>query len=231
MTRNFLILAAALVLSSSAGAQTSVPNTFTANTPANAEDVNANFGALVTAINALDTRVTALEAGGGGGGALTMADVAGTWQVHSLETEHAARDDAGASILGSYLIDSTVTLNANGTFSISDTDNGVRVLTTVFKGPCDPAVPEGAACVYDNIINDVVEGGTDSDTGTWTLSGQIITLTFSGSPPETQDLMVSADGNMLVTTFVEDEAIPDGGSTMRLRLLSLAIGIKTAPAP
>lgn len=64
-----------------AQAQTSVPNTFTAGTPAKASEVNANFQALVTAINGLNTRVSKLE------GKITSADMIGTYVLHRLQTE------------------------------------------------------------------------------------------------------------------------------------------------
>ncbi len=69
-------------ISTLASAQTSVPNTFVAGQPAKAADVNADFQALVTAINALTTRVTKLE-----GTTVAAADLAGTWTFIGYQDE------------------------------------------------------------------------------------------------------------------------------------------------
>ncbi|MDN5923889.1 MAG: hypothetical protein L0H70_02690 [Xanthomonadales bacterium] len=61
LSRAALVVAlalAAIFASTAATAQVSVPNTFVANTPAKASEVNANFTALVNAINTLQATVT-----------------------------------------------------------------------------------------------------------------------------------------------------------------------------
>jgi len=55
------ITSLALLLIASVGMAQSVPNTFTAGTPARAADVNANFTDLDTRVNGLDTRLTTSE--------------------------------------------------------------------------------------------------------------------------------------------------------------------------
>ncbi len=56
-----LITSLALLLIASVGMAQSVPNTFTAGTPARAAEVNANFADLDTRTNGLDTRLTTGE--------------------------------------------------------------------------------------------------------------------------------------------------------------------------
>lgn len=81
-TLNKIFTAAALItFASFANAQTEVPNTFEGGTAALATEVNANFDALIDAIDALSAEVDALEA------AAPTSDVAGrdyllfsTWQ-------------------------------------------------------------------------------------------------------------------------------------------------------
>lgn len=57
-----VVAVAALAAVAARAAPITVPNTFTANTPAKAADVNANFTAVVSGVNGLDTRVSTLEA-------------------------------------------------------------------------------------------------------------------------------------------------------------------------
>ena len=106
-----IALAIVLCLASvGVSAQVSVPNTFAAGTPARAADVNANFQALVTAINAIGTRVAKLE------GQITAADLVGTYTLHQLQTELGGGTSERVAV---YTGGGTVTLAANGTGTIS----------------------------------------------------------------------------------------------------------------
>lgn len=57
----YMLLGAALAVSGTILAATIIPFQFTAGQTARAEDVNANFNAVATGINGVDSRVTALE--------------------------------------------------------------------------------------------------------------------------------------------------------------------------
>lgn len=81
-----------LLLSSAVFAETTVPYTFVSGTAAKASEVNANFAALVTAINNLETRVTTLEASVA---PVTAASLAGTYDVYEVTTDV---DDLGTSV-------------------------------------------------------------------------------------------------------------------------------------
>ena len=61
MLRNSHLLVAGLLLAGTASSQTEVPHTFEPGQAARASEVNANFGALETAINAQDSRLSSLE--------------------------------------------------------------------------------------------------------------------------------------------------------------------------
>lgn len=110
--RTFSIAAtfAALVLTGTASAQVSVPNTFAAGAPARAADVNANFQALVTAINALTTRVSKLE------GSIVSADLVGTYALNRFQSELGGGASQRVAV---YTGDGTVTFAAGGGASIS----------------------------------------------------------------------------------------------------------------
>ena len=88
-----------------------VPHTFTDGTPALAEEVNANFGALVSALDALTARVNALES-------TTTASLAGTYDYFEIGVDVDQNSSSGFSIAGSGTT-GTVVLNANGTGTIS----------------------------------------------------------------------------------------------------------------
>ena len=89
-----------------ASAQVTVPNAFTAGAPARAADVNANFQALVTAINSLGTRVSKLE------GQIASADLVGTYAINRFQSELGG----GASErVAMYTAEGTATLAADGT--------------------------------------------------------------------------------------------------------------------
>lgn len=103
-----IIALSLLILSASASAQISVPNTFAAGDPARAADVNDNFQALVTEINALSSRVTKLE------GQVTSSDLVGTYTINQFQSE---LGDGGH--VAAYTGGGTVTLAADGTGTIS----------------------------------------------------------------------------------------------------------------
>ena len=56
-----LFISALCLASQFAHAALVVPNTFTANTPANASEVNANFNAITTFVNSLSTKVASIN--------------------------------------------------------------------------------------------------------------------------------------------------------------------------
>lgn len=90
-------------------AQVTLPNTFTAGSPARAAEVNANFQALTTALNGLTTRVAKLE------GQITANDLVGTYAVSQFQTELGGAPAARVAV---YTGGGSVTLAANGTGSL-----------------------------------------------------------------------------------------------------------------
>ncbi|GEM_PF-3464466 len=100
-----------------------VPNTFEAGAAATAASVNANFSALITAIDAIGSRVTALEAGTTSSGNVTREDLVGTNYCISFfgDLGQGAADPGGdfASI-GSYVGSSKleITSTTAATFTV-----------------------------------------------------------------------------------------------------------------
>ena len=75
-------------------------------------------------------------------------------------------------------------------------------------------------------ISDLPESDVESDSGTWSVDGNELTLTFAEEEGDSLVYTLDASGNMLLQTYVEDDDIPDNGSVQRSRLLGLAIGVK-----
>lgn len=82
----------------------SVPHTFTAGTVASAAEVNANFEALVAAVNALEAKL----------GPHSMASLAGTYDYFEVKIDVDNLSASSKSIAGGAST-GTIVLNANGT--------------------------------------------------------------------------------------------------------------------
>jgi hypothetical protein len=94
-------------------AQTTVPFSFSAGSPARASEVNSNFQALVNSLNSLTARVAKLE------GQISAADLAGSYTVAGLQI----------GLINNNLVETisyggTLILAANGTFSLTLVGNG-----------------------------------------------------------------------------------------------------------
>lgn len=108
--RTFIVATSIAVLCTAATAQVTVPNTFAAGAPARAADVNANFQALVSGINAIGSRVSKLE------GQITSADLAGTYAINQFQTELGGGASQRVAV---YTGGGTASFAANGTGTIS----------------------------------------------------------------------------------------------------------------
>lgn len=145
-------------------AQTTLPYTFAPGTVAKASEVNANFQALLAAVNKLE-------------GAITAADVAGTYALASFGVNMTGVPPPGATGGSSARIEHTstngvATFNANGTFSVSpETTTGGAVVFS-FLNQAGTVVTATAAS--QNAAPPPTVGGT------WTLSGKTLTLAVTG---------------------------------------------------
>lgn len=149
--RSVLVALSMTVLCGVASAQTTVPNTFTAGTAAKAAEVNANFQALATAINALATRVARLD------GPPTAAGLAGTYAVNGIQTELVPGSGSGRVIV--YTYEGTATFAANGTGTFSLNSKGHNLLFT------SPLTTTRSA----------VNSSTGATPFTWSLAGNTLT--------------------------------------------------------
>lgn len=190
---------ALLLVSAGALAQTTIPNTFTAGSPARASEVNANFTALANAANALDARLDALEAANG---ALTAADVAGTYRVLSVRNSNGSLSATRRFFSSSGSTEGTVTFNANGTFTgtfdnRSNSYSGkaqtcasgaANTSSTSINGTPHNHQYTAANCDQnaDAFTSNVGNNLGQADSGTWTLGpGNAITVSAGGDAPLT----------------------------------------------
>jgi len=164
----YLCLIALCTLGNTAVAQVTVPHTFTSGTPARADEVNANFQALVNAINALGERVDKLE------GPLTAADIAGTYHMENLQigVDAPSGDTEVIAYRGPF------TLAANGTF------------TTTFTGrahsDAGPTNDDGAITGTWTFANGVVTASVpgDLDVNLYPVAGgQLLVAVLEGGEP------------------------------------------------
>jgi hypothetical protein len=154
----------ALSLLSSAALAASVPNTFTAGDTARASDMNANFAAVVTALNTLEAKVAALEAVVG---PQTMASLAGTYDLFDVAVDVDSAGAGQATIAG-LAVYGTVVFNANGTGSNSS--------NTQYR-----QVALATSTVDANNTNTTVQVSsnpwTNSDPFSWSFANGVVTVT------------------------------------------------------
>lgn len=147
--------------------------TFQAGTPAKADEVNANFQALIEAINenanAIEANATAiLSLNNGGNTVLDLDD--SVFKFKGLGLYSGADSDQHGDHIASGLmaIDATLTLSSDGNYSWVESQfkDVVTRLTSEDNGT-DPNTQKAVA---------EVESETVTTNGTWSLNGQVLTL-------------------------------------------------------
>ena len=146
-----LVVTLCVFLSAAVNAQVTVPNTFTAGTPAKASEVNANFQALVTAVNSLTARVGKLE------GQVTAADLAGTYSLHQFQTE-----------LGGGVAQRVATYTSNGTATVTLAANGAVTISSVTSQGHQLNLPGGTLTA--------INANEPAGNSTWALVSGRVTL-------------------------------------------------------
>lgn len=142
--------------------------TFSASTPAVAAEVNANFAALIAAINDNSQRIDALESVVGDG------SVAGTYTFIELAVELAANSgtavEDGYSEITTFSSSGSFTLDANGTFNGTINENRSSLVDAV-NGDCLSSCRQAFDPDFGN-------PGSEPLSGTWTDDGATVTLTL-----------------------------------------------------
>lgn len=219
----------ALSTFSAAALAASVPNSFTAGTPAVAAQVNANFTALVNAASALETQAAALEtklaaletkvaALENANTAITADDVAGSYQMLTLESATAGnatnRLFASESSSSDVALTFTKTSETGGTFSYT-----ASVKSTGFYGQTNEC-NFGGSCTAGGFVETGNHDESDSGSGTWALgSGNTVVVTTPDGAPLT--VYFSKRGQ--VGFAVEVEADSDANVSGRRYSLNMMI--------
>ena len=199
---NLLTASALVTLSSIAFAQTDVPNTFEANTPAASSEVNANFDALATAIDALASRVTALENASPGDGQDTVTgNVDGrTYRAFQVDREIIAEDGVVVEDL-LFTNDLMLTFGAGGMVEIQS------------------SITEGVIVSNGSIF---IETELENPPATYLQTGQSVVITVvEGDETDSFEFIFSPDG----TSFISHLS---GGSDTEI-IGGLIVGVETVP--
>lgn len=136
--------------------------------------VQGQLNSLSSKINTLNSEVAALQAG-----TVTAAGLVGNYSLISTLYSHDASGGTGLNIT-SQLVQSTLTLNANMTFSMSQTkDESQLQLTSSSTGQNSS---DDLVTVASQVVTSVTSSVTPtnvvkSPTGTWSLLGSTLTLT------------------------------------------------------
>lgn len=142
--------------------------------------VQSQLNSLSSKITALTTRVKDLEKG-----TVTTAGLVGNYTFISTSYNHDASGGTGLNITYQ-LVQSTLTLNANMTFSMSQTKSESQLqLATASTGQSSSSdlvsvAPQVLTALTSSVTpTNVVK----SPTGTWSLSGNTLTLTPDSANP------------------------------------------------
>lgn len=199
------------ILSGTVFAQTTVPHTFTAGTAAQASEVNANFAALVAAINALESVNTPL----------TAADVAGTYQLLAIASMTGSLATTKKAASASETNNGTLTFNVNGNFTgvITSRSNEFNV-----KGQdcvnsatsTDIAFPglntqhahgySASLCNQDSTVflSQAVNDLNQAISGTWALNAGTSTITVTPAAESALLVYISKRGGVGFAVEVSD---------------------------
>ncbi|RLL50791.1 hypothetical protein D8Y20_10930 [Mariprofundus sp. EBB-1] len=128
MKQIFIAVAASLIMTSTASAGVlTIPNTFTAGSPAVAADVNANFAAGKTAVDDNNTRITANTASAGTNTTDIAANVSNITTLQNSKAGYAtAVNNSGSPTT---IIAMTTTGQAIVTLTITAPANGFAIVT------------------------------------------------------------------------------------------------------
>lgn len=211
--KNFkhMILAGAVATvfaGSAVAAEVGQVTTFTSGTPAVAAEVNANFQALISAINDNNSRIATLEAAQAASDSVSgryykLRDMGWIMAAHRVgQTQDMPVGDYsvqdGFARIGFYHGNLDIHFNANGTFTLTGADFDAEMFVN-------------SSSEIGAVAADV------SETGTWVQDGHDVTLTFTaeqGQEPEVFPLTASKgaqilnanDGNLREIT--QDEFAP-----------------------
>ena len=193
---------------------------------ATAAGVDANFQALITAINDNAQRIDALEAAAGTPASLTDVVSGSTYTVAFMGNIIGKYSDALSPYNSAYL-------QGFGGKSIL-TFNGDGSMTENFQGENNREIQFEPNCTYNEVEmteecnftpDDESVGVEPPTTGSWSITGSTLYVTFAGET-DPEEFMLTADGTMFVLMnsdfFQESDEFGSNDDYEH----SIAIGIK-----
>lgn len=202
--KSLLVFVSTLCLFNAANADevdSSSVTTFEDGSPAVAGEVNANFQALINAINDNAAAIAALESSGSAesnsvsGATFTLNQIGIINRGQQGVEGGMAAFATTANLSQQY----TLVLNSDGTFAFSGSESEGELNT-----------------ITGNVILQS-QGAAQSETGTWSQNGSTLNLSIGAS------WTVSADANVIILSEFKTE--PDGGGTRTES--SFLVGVRT----
>jgi hypothetical protein len=193
---------------------------------ATAAGVDANFQALISAINDNNDRIAALEDAAGTGGSLEdkisgatfnivyLGSIIGTYQDQSSSNYGYLEGFAGSSLL---------TLETDGTIT-EVWQEALREIGLERVSDCVEVTDEfgGSYSECSHAVYDEESGPETNSGGAWQLNGNVLSVTFPGED-SSEDFMVTMSGEVLVLGSGGHEV--DGNNDDYEN--SMAIGVRT----
>ena len=193
---------------------------------ATAAGVNANFQALIAAINDNNERITALEDAAGTPSALLEKISGATYTISYLGSVIGTYADALSPHKGAYLEGfggrSVITFETNGTLTELYQESGREI--DFEDGECTESEPGTFNC--EHRVEDFTDGPETFTGGSWELEGNTLSVTF---PEEdgAEEFIVALDGEILVLSSAGFETESDEFGTNDDYVHSLAVGVRT----
>ena len=198
--RNFIavIFSTALALPAVAQVDGSDITTFEDGTPAVAGEVNANFQALIDAINGNASRIAALEASSGSGSNESNSVSGATFSLQQIGNIVSGNSDSEFPATTVTILSQSysLTFNSDGSLTLDGSES-----------EADLGSANGSVTVNNN-------GAPVNASGTWSQSGSTISTDLGSS------FTVSADGNVIVVSNFTIRG--DGGAET-----SFLVGVRT----
>ncbi|WP_062810960.1 hypothetical protein [Alcanivorax sp. NBRC 102028] len=194
---------------------------------ATAAGVDANFQALITAINDNNDRIVALEDAAGTPSSLREKISGATYTISYMGAVIGTYADALSPYKGAYLEGfggrSVLTFETDGTLTELYQESGREI--DFENKECTESEPGNFNC--EHWVEDFTDGPETFTGGSWELDGNILSVTF---PEEdgVEEFIVALDGEILVLSSASFEIESDQFGTNDDYDHSLAIGVRTS---
>lgn len=204
---------------------------FSPNTPALASEMNANFAALIAAINDNSQRLDALE----GAGPVDLSEVVAGSSYLVVFTGNLSEiyNDGPSPYQGVSLEHfggtSLITFHEDNTLE-ELINEGARFMNLEKEQNCDEF---GDGCEHFTETN-VSEDEANGPGGNWSVNGQTLTVLWPGDSPGDEEVFtLSENGSTLVLGGYGEDSFTEGNGSVTEELETfMAIGVKVpTPAP